>query len=102
MQSKDGRCHTFDQRANGTVFSEGCGVILLKKLSHAIEAGDNIWGVIKGSGINQDGKTNGITAPSAISQENLLRDVYKKYNLNPEKIGYVEAHGTGTVLGDPI
>jgi 3-oxoacyl-(acyl-carrier-protein) synthase len=102
MQSKDGRCHTFDQSANGTVFSEGCGVVLLKKLSQAIEDGDNIWGVIKGSGINQDGKTNGITAPSALSQENLLSEIYKKYNINPKRIGYVEAHGTGTVLGDPI
>lgn len=102
MQSTDGRCHTFDQAANGTVFSEGCGVILLKSLSQAIEEGDNIWGVIKGSGINQDGKTNGITAPSALSQENLLSDIYHKFNIKPENISYVEAHGTGTVLGDPI
>ncbi len=102
MQSSDGRCHTFDQAANGTVFSEGCGVVLLKPLSQAIKDNDTIWGVIRGSGINQDGKTNGITAPSALSQEKLLDDVYRQYNINPAQISYLEAHGTGTVLGDPI
>ncbi|TAK72865.1 MAG: hypothetical protein EPO11_09505, partial [Gammaproteobacteria bacterium] len=102
MQSPDGRCYTFDKNANGTVFSEGCGVILLKSLSAAIKDGDAILGIIRGSGINQDGKTNGITAPSALSQEKLLTEVYEKYQINPDKISYVEAHGTGTVLGDPI
>ncbi|MBA2648592.1 MAG: polyketide synthase dehydratase domain-containing protein [Legionella sp.] len=102
MQSPDGRCHTFDEGANGTVFSEGCGVILLKSLQAAIRDGDTIWGIIRGSGINQDGKTNGITAPSARSQEKLLAQIYHKYRINPEKINYIEAHGTGTPLGDPI
>ena len=102
MQSMDGRCFTFDKSANGTVFSEGCGIVMLKPLAQAEQDKDNIIGVIKGSGINQDGKTNGITAPSAKSQENLLRSVYQKYKINPTDITYVEAHGTATPLGDPI
>jgi len=102
MQSMDGRCFTFDQSANGTVFSEGCGIVMLKSLTQAEQDGDNIIGVIKGSGVNQDGKTNGITAPSAKSQESLLRSIYKKYNIDPDDITYVEAHGTATPLGDPI
>jgi len=102
MQSVDGRCFTFDSRANGTVFSEGCGVILLKPRACAENDRDNILGVIQGSGMNQDGKTNGITAPSSRSQECLIADMYKKYGINPVDISYVEAHGTATPLGDPI
>jgi len=102
MQSVDGRCFTFDKSANGTVFSEGCGVVMLKPLAQAEKDRDNIIGVIKGSGVNQDGKTNGITAPSARSQESLLRSIYKKHKINPADITYVEAHGTATSLGDPI
>ncbi len=102
MQSIDGRCFTFDKSANGTVFSEGCGIVMLKPLAQAEQDRDPIMGVIKGSGINQDGKTNGITAPSAKSQESLLRSIYKKYAIDPANITYVEAHGTATPLGDPI
>jgi len=102
MQSAAGRCFTFDKQANGTVFSEGCGVVLLKPLSQAELDGDSILGVIKGSGVNQDGRTNGITAPSANSQTNLINRIYEKYNINPSDITYVEAHGTATLLGDPI
>ena len=102
MQSTDGRCFTFDKSANGTVFSEGCGVVMLKPLIQAEKDSDNIIGVIKGSGVNQDGKTNGITAPSARSQESLLRSIYQRYKINPDDITYVEAHGTATPLGDPI
>ncbi|MCF6255545.1 MAG: polyketide synthase dehydratase domain-containing protein [Gammaproteobacteria bacterium] len=102
MQSMDGRCFTFDKSANGTVFSEGCGIVMLKPLAQAEQDKDNIIGVIKGSGINQDGKTNGITAPSAKSQESLLSSIYQKYKINPADITYVEAHGTATPLGDPI
>lgn len=102
MPSRDGRCPAFDASANGIVFSEGCGVLLLKALSLAKRDNDNILGVIQGSGINQDGKTNGITAPSSNAQEQLLKQVYDKFNIDPQRIGYVEAHGTATPLGDPI
>ncbi|KJK30395.1 SDR family NAD(P)-dependent oxidoreductase [Paenibacillus polymyxa] len=102
MLSKDGRCFTFDARANGFVPGEGVGVILLKRLSDAIRDKDSIYGVIRGWGMNQDGKTNGITAPSVNSQISLESEVYQRFNINPETISMVEAHGTGTKLGDPI
>ncbi|HEX8611501.1 MAG TPA: SDR family NAD(P)-dependent oxidoreductase [Telluria sp.] len=102
MPSRDGRCAAFDASANGIVFSEGCGVVLLKALSQAQRDNDNILGVIQGSGINQDGKTNGITAPSSRAQEQLLRQIYSRFDIDPKRIGYVEAHGTATALGDPI
>ncbi|TQS00534.1 SDR family NAD(P)-dependent oxidoreductase [Paenibacillus ottowii] len=102
MLSKDGRCFTFDARANGFVPGEGVGVILLKRLSDAIRDKDSIYGVIRGWGMNQDGKTNGITAPSVNSQISLEREVYRRFNIHPETISMVEAHGTGTKLGDPI
>lgn len=102
MPSRDGRCATFDASANGIVFSEGCGVILLKSLRQAERDNDHILGVIEGSGTNQDGKTNGITAPSSKAQEQLLRQVYGKFNIDPKRVSYIEAHGTATPLGDPI
>ncbi len=102
MLSEEGRCFTFDKRANGFVPGEGVGIILLKRLSDAIGDGDQIHGVIKGWGVNQDGKTNGITAPSVNSQIALEKEVYDRFGINPEKISLVEAHGTGTKLGDPI
>lgn len=102
MLSPDGKCKTFDNDANGIVLGEGVGAVLLKRLDAAIEDGDHIYGVIKGSAINQDGKTKGITAPSMLSQKALLHEAYEKASINPETIGYIEAHGTGTKLGDPI
>ncbi|MCW3465913.1 SDR family NAD(P)-dependent oxidoreductase [Chitinophaga nivalis] len=102
MLSKEGKCKTFDNSADGFVPGEGAGVVVLKRLSDAIRDGDDIKGVILGSGINQDGKTNGITAPSVSAQTKLLKDIYTQYHINPETISYVEAHGTGTKLGDPI
>ena len=102
MLSRTGRCFTFDQRADGFVPGEGVGVLVLKRLRDALADGDHIHGVIRGSGINQDGTTNGITAPSAKSQERLEREVYDRFNIDPEQIQMVEAHGTGTMLGDPI
>ncbi|MED1917317.1 SDR family NAD(P)-dependent oxidoreductase [Bacillus thuringiensis] len=102
MLSKDGRCYTFDNRANGFVPGEGTGVLLLKRLSDAVRDKDPVYAVIRGWGINQDGKTNGITAPSAASQEELEKSVFDKFGINPETISLVEAHGTGTKLGDPI
>lgn len=102
MLSHDGRCFTFDHRANGFVPGEGVGVVLLKRLSDAVRDQDPIYGVIRGWGINQDGKTNGITAPSVNSQILLEKEVYQRFGINPETISLVEAHGTGTKLGDPI
>ncbi|SFJ95744.1 polyketide synthase PksN, partial [Thermoflavimicrobium dichotomicum] len=102
MLSPTGHCYTFDDRADGFVPGEGVGVVVLKRLRDAIADGDHIYGIIRGSGINQDGTTNGITAPSAISQERLERHVYDTFGIHPEQIQMVEAHGTGTKLGDPI
>ncbi|MCP4135876.1 MAG: SDR family NAD(P)-dependent oxidoreductase [bacterium] len=102
MLSPTGRCRTFDNAADGFVCGEGVGVVVLKRLADAIANGDHVYGVIKGSGLNQDGKTNGITAPSAESQKTLELDVYSKFDINPETISYIETHGTGTKLGDPI
>ncbi|MCR8978417.1 SDR family NAD(P)-dependent oxidoreductase [Brevibacillus laterosporus] len=102
MLSPGGRCFTFDDRADGFVTGEGVGAVMLKRLKDAVRDGDHIYGVISGSGMNQDGTTNGITAPSGNSQEQLERHVYDTFQIDPEKIQMVEAHGTGTKLGDPI
>ncbi|UXI65926.1 SDR family NAD(P)-dependent oxidoreductase [Tahibacter amnicola] len=102
MLSPQGRCHAFDDRADGFVPGEGVGVVVLKRLSDALADRDNIYGVVRGSGINQDGTTNGITAPSSLSQERLETAVYTEFGINPDNIGMAEAHGTGTKLGDPI
>ena len=102
MLSQQGRCRTFDQRADGFVPGEGVGVVLLKRLSDAVRDQDTIYGVIKGWGVNQDGKTNGITAPNGQAQMELEKSVYQKFDINPAQITLVEAHGTGTKLGDPI
>ena len=102
MLSPTGRCHTFDARADGFVPAEGVGVVVLKRLDRALRDGDHIHGVIRASGLNQDGRSNGITAPSASSQTALIRGIYRRYGIDPARIGLVEAHGTGTQLGDPI
>lgn len=102
MLSKEGKCKTFDNSADGFVIGEGVGAVVLKPLEQAITDRDTIYGVIKSSGINQDGATNGITAPSVLSQTTLEKRVYQSANINPETITLVEAHGTGTKLGDPI
>jgi polyketide synthase PksN len=102
MFSSQGQCKTFDDSADGIVNGEGVGVVVLKRLEDAQRDNDSIYGVILGSGINQDGKTNGITAPSVNSQIELERTVYSRYKIDPESISYIETHGTGTKLGDPI
>jgi acyl transferase domain-containing protein/acyl carrier protein len=102
MLAADGRCKAFDERADGFVRGEGCGVVVLKRLSDAVAAGDRIRAVIRGSAVNQDGRTNGLTAPSGRSQQALIRRALELAGVAPEEIGYVEAHGTGTPLGDPI
>ena len=102
MLSPQGQCYAFDNRADGIVPGEGVGVVLLKRLSDAERDGDLIQAVIRGWGVNQDGRTNGITAPNPESQTRLEQDVYDKYGIDPAEIQLIEAHGTGTKLGDPI
>ncbi|HKO59093.1 MAG TPA: beta-ketoacyl synthase N-terminal-like domain-containing protein [Thermoanaerobaculia bacterium] len=102
MLSPDGRCFTFDQRASGIVVGEGVGVVMLKRLADAERDGDIIRGVIRGWGLNQDGRTNGITAPNPESQTRLEQEVYDRYGIDPAGIQLIEAHGTATQLGDPI
>ncbi|MBK1678666.1 hypothetical protein CKO38_18880, partial [Rhodospirillum rubrum] len=102
MLSKDGQCFAFDQRANGLVPGEAVAVVILKRLSRAEADGDSILGVIRGSGMNYDGRTNGITAPSGVAQRDLVTAVYQQSGVTPEDIEYVVTHGTGTRLGDPV
>jgi acyl transferase domain-containing protein len=102
MMATDGRCKTFDARADGYVRSEGCGVVVLKRLSDALTDGDNIQAIIKGSAVNQDGLTNGITAPNGTPQREVIRLALDRAGIEPNLISYVETHGTGTALGDPI
>ena len=98
----DGRCKTFDASANGYVRGEGGGMVVLKPLSRALADGDSIYAVIRGGAINQDGRTNGLTAPSRLAQEAVLRSAYRQAGISPGQVDYIEAHGTGTLLGDPI
>ena len=102
MLSSDGRCKAFDARANGFVRSEGAGVVLLKPLSQAIADGDRIYALVRGSAINQDGRTSGLTVPSQQAQEEVLRAAYRDAGIDPRSVRFVEAHGTGTLVGDPI
>lgn len=100
--SPDGRCKTFDARANGYVRGEGCGMLVLKRLSDAERDGDSILALIRGSAVNQDGRSTGLTAPNVLSQQALLRQALESARLSPQDIAYLETHGTGTSLGDPI
>ncbi len=102
MMASDGRCKTFDAKADGYVRGEGCGVVVLKRLADAIRDGDTIQAIIKGIAINQDGMSNGLTAPNGLSQQMLIRQALENAQVAPAQISYVEAHGTGTPLGDPI
>lgn len=102
MLSPTGACRPFDSLANGYVRGEGCGVVVLKRLSDAIDADDNVLAVIRGSAVNHCGRTSGITAPSGVAQQQVIRSALKDAGVRPDQIEYVEAHGTGTPLGDPI
>ena len=100
--SPDGKSHTFDESANGFVPGEGCGVVLVKELNKALEDGDQIFAVIDGIAVNNDGNTMGITTPSFNGQMEVIEKAINKAGVNPEEISYIEAHGTGTLIGDPI
>ena len=102
MLSPTGRCRTFDASADGYVRGEGCGLVVLKPLSAAIRDGDRVYALIRGGAVNQDGRSNGITAPNGASQTDLIRSALRDAGASADQIGCVEAHGTGTILGDPI
>ena len=102
MLSPDGQCKTFDASANGYVRGEGCGILVLKRLADAEAAGDRIWGVIRGTALNQDGKSQGLTVPNGAAQERVIAAALKRAGVQPSDIDYLEAHGTGTEIGDPI
>ncbi len=100
--SPDGKCRTFDASANGYGRGEGCGVVVLKRLSSAISDKDPILAVIKGTALNQDGTSSSLTAPNAISQQNVINKAHIHAGVNIDDVDYIELHGTGTSLGDPI
>ncbi|MFD2588087.1 beta-ketoacyl synthase N-terminal-like domain-containing protein, partial [Croceitalea marina] len=103
LSSRDGSCRAFDLKAGGTLFSDGAGAVVLKSLEQALEDGDHVYAVIKGSAINNDGNRKvGFTAPSTKGQYEVITAALQKSGITPENISYVEAHGTGTSLGDPI
>jgi acyl transferase domain-containing protein len=100
--SPEGKCFSFDHRADGYARGEGVGSLIVKRLSDAIRDGDTIRSVIRGIGVNQDGRTPGVSMPSSAAQESLMRKVYASAGLGFEDTMMVEAHGTGTAAGDPI
>lgn len=102
MLSKEGACRAFDAAGDGYVRSEGCAMVVLKRLDAALADGNRIYAVVAGTGVNCDGRTNGLTVPSAAAQSALLKEVYERAGIDPADIDYVEAHGTGTAVGDPI
>ena len=102
MLAPDGQCKTFDAAANGYVRGEGCGILVLKRLREAETDGDRIWAVIRGSALNQDGTSPGLTVPNGAAQELVIAAALAQAGVLPSQVDYVEAHGTGTPVGDPI
>ena len=102
MLSNEGRCSAFDASADGFVRGEGCGVVVLKRLSAAQADGDRVWGVIRGSAVNQNGATAGPTVPNGPAQERVIEDALVQGGVDPAEVDYLEAHGAGSALGDPI
>ena len=101
LLSPDGKCYSFDHRANGYSRGEGVGVVIIKRLDDALRDGDTIRAIIRATGSNQDGKTPVITQPNGDAQERLIRDTYRTAALDLKTTRYFEAHGTGTRIGDP-
>lgn len=100
--SKEGRCKTFSDKADGFAVSEGAGILFLKKLTAAERDGDHIYGVIKGSAVNHGGRANSLTTPNPKAQADVVKTAYEKAGIDPRTVTYIEAHGTGTELGDPV
>ncbi|HET8646697.1 MAG TPA: type I polyketide synthase, partial [Vicinamibacteria bacterium] len=102
MIPPDGRCRAFAAEGNGYVRGEGAGVVVLKRLSRARADGDTVYALVRGSAINEDGRTNGMTVPGLWAQQEVLRQAYARAGVAPGDVPYVEAHGPGTPVGDPI
>lgn len=102
MLSEDGKCKTFSDKANGYVRGEGVGMLFLKELASAEEAGDHIYGIIRSTAENHGGRANSLTSPNPNAQAELLVEAYSKAGIDPRSVSYIETHGTGTPLGDPI
>ena len=102
MMSSDGRCKIFDASANGYVRGEGCGVVVLKRLSDAVKDGDNIFASIRGSAVNHNGLSNSLSAPNGLAQQSVIRQALQNGQVNPSEISYVEAHAVGSGIGDAI
>ena len=102
MLSPEGRCKTFDALADGFVRGEGCGMVVLRRLGDAEAAGDRIWGLIRGSAVNQNGATAGPTVPNGPAQERVIEQALSRAGVPPSEVDYLEAHGAGSALGDPI
>ena len=100
--SPDGQCKAFDASANGWVRGEGCGVVVLKRLSDAIADGDRVWSVLRGSAVNNDGAGSAYAAPNDLTQRKVFREALTRAGVDPAAVDYVETHGTGTAVGDPI
>lgn len=100
MINDDGKCYSFDSRGSGYGRSEGVATVILKRLDDAIRDGDSIRAVIRNTGVNSDGKTNGIMLPSSAAQQSLMESMYRQAGIDPLEVGYIEAHGTGTMAGD--
>ncbi len=100
--SPTGQCHAFDADADGFVRGEGCGAVVLKRLTDAVRDGDPVLAVVRGSAVNQDGRSNGLMAPNPAAQLAVLRAAYANAGVEPRQVDYVEANATGTLLGDPI
>ncbi len=102
MMAPDGRSKAFDVRANGFGRGEGCGIVLLKRLADALRDGDRVRAILRGSALNQDGRSSTLTAPNGLSQQAVVAAALENARVAPEDVTYIEAHGTGTALGDPI
>ncbi len=102
MLAPDGRCKVFDAAADGYARGEGCGVVVLKRLSDALRDGDRVLALVLGSAVSQDGRTSGLSAPNGAAQREVIGHALRDAGVSPGDVGYVETHGTGTVLGDPI